>query len=82
MKALLEKGVDVDCPSDAGSPLIWAAGHDHLKAVELLLSNGANVRSGHCNKPNNYVLPQDTLGLGMTRNLSVCFTKLTPFVSS
>uniref|UniRef100_A0A7I4DT92 Serine/threonine-protein kinase BSK1-like TPR repeats domain-containing protein n=1 Tax=Physcomitrium patens TaxID=3218 RepID=A0A7I4DT92_PHYPA len=36
------KGVDVDSPSDAGSPLIWAAGHDHPKAVKVLLESGAN----------------------------------------
>lgn len=42
IKALVAKGVDVDSPSDAGSPLIWAAGHDHPKAVKLLLDSGAN----------------------------------------
>lgn len=43
IKALVDKGVDVDFPSDAGSPLIWAAGRDHPKAVKLLLDSGANV---------------------------------------
>lgn len=42
IKALVGKGVDVNSPSDAGSPLIWAAGHDHPKAVKLLLESGAN----------------------------------------
>lgn len=42
IKALVAKGVDVDSPSDAGSPLIWAVGHDHPKAVKLLLDSGAN----------------------------------------
>lgn len=48
MKLLVEKGVDVDCPSDAGPPLIWAAGHEHLKAVQFLLDSGANVRAFWC----------------------------------
>ncbi|KAG0579062.1 hypothetical protein M758_4G070800 [Ceratodon purpureus] len=42
IKALVARGVDVNSPSDAGSPLIWAAGHDHPKAVKLLLKSGAN----------------------------------------
>jgi hypothetical protein len=43
MRVLLEKGVEVDCSSDAGPPLIWAAGHEHIPAVEILLDHGANV---------------------------------------
>lgn len=42
IEALIARGVDVDSPSDAGSPLIWAAGHDHPNAVKLLLKSGAN----------------------------------------
>ncbi|KAH9567573.1 hypothetical protein CY35_03G033900 [Sphagnum magellanicum] len=42
MRVLLEKGVEVDCSSDAGPPLIWAAGHEHIRAVEILLDHGAN----------------------------------------
>jgi hypothetical protein len=45
MRVLLEKGVEVDCSSDAGPPLIWAAGHEHIRAVEILLDHGANVSS-------------------------------------
>lgn len=44
------KGVDVDSPSDAGSPLIWAAGHDHPKAVKVLLESGANVKLSRSHK--------------------------------
>lgn len=39
---LLSKGLPVDTPSDAGSPLIWAAGNDRLEAVKALLDHGAN----------------------------------------
>lgn len=40
---LLSRGVDVDSQSDAGTPLIWAAGHGQQEAVKLLLENNANV---------------------------------------
>ncbi|KAH9327098.1 hypothetical protein KI387_007276, partial [Taxus chinensis] len=39
---LLSKELPVDAPSDAGSPLIWAAGSDRLEAVKALLDHGAN----------------------------------------
>lgn len=42
VRLLLEKGVNVDVPSDAGPPLIWAAGHDRFDVVKLLLDYGAN----------------------------------------
>lgn len=42
VRVLLEKGVNVDVPSEAGSPLIWAAGNDRLDTVKLLLDYGAN----------------------------------------
>ncbi|CAM0958795.1 unnamed protein product [Alopecurus aequalis] len=45
MKLLLAKGVDVESESDAGTPLVWAAGHGQQEAVKLLLEHNA--------KPNN-----------------------------
>nr|GMD40259.1 ankyrin-1 isoform X1 [Ipomoea batatas] len=42
MKAFLSKGVNVDLQSDAGSPLIWAAGHGQQDSVKLLLEHNAN----------------------------------------
>ncbi|XP_059649307.1 uncharacterized protein LOC132295173 isoform X1 [Cornus florida] len=36
------KGVNVDSQSDAGTPLIWAAGHDQPDAVKLLLEHHAD----------------------------------------
>lgn len=39
---LLSKGVPVDAPSDAGPPLIWAAGNDRPTAVKTLLEHGAD----------------------------------------
>ncbi|KAM0893786.1 hypothetical protein ACQ4PT_024892 [Festuca glaucescens] len=45
MKLLLGKGVDVESESDAGTPLVWAAGHGQQEAVKLLLEHNA--------KPNN-----------------------------
>ncbi|CAN6439472.1 unnamed protein product [Victoria cruziana] len=39
---LLKKGLDVDLESDAGTPLIWAAGECQPSAVKFLLDNKAN----------------------------------------
>ncbi len=35
MRVLLEKGVEVDCSSDAGPPL--SVGHEQIRVVEILL---------------------------------------------
>ena len=43
MKLLLSKGVDIESESDAGTPLIWAAGHGQEDAVKLLLQHNAKV---------------------------------------
>lgn len=43
MKLLISKGVDIESESDAGTPLIWAAGHGQQDAVKLLLQHGAKV---------------------------------------
>ena len=43
MKLLLSKGVDVESESDAGTPLVWAAGHGNPDAVKLLLQHNAKV---------------------------------------
>jgi ankyrin repeat protein len=43
MKLLLGKGVDVESESDAGTPLVWAAGHGQQEAVKLLLQHNAKV---------------------------------------
>lgn len=40
---LLSKGAEVDSESDAGTPLIWAAGHGQQEAVKVLLEHHANV---------------------------------------
>ncbi|KAF7817823.1 Ankyrin-1 isoform A [Senna tora] len=42
LKYLLSRGTDVDLESDAGTPLIWAAGHDQKDAVSVLLEHHAN----------------------------------------
>ncbi|XP_051122739.1 uncharacterized protein LOC127245757 [Andrographis paniculata] len=42
LKFFLTKGVNVDLQSDAGTPLIWAAGHAQPEAVKVLLENNAN----------------------------------------
>ncbi|KAJ7520293.1 hypothetical protein O6H91_20G077100 [Diphasiastrum complanatum] len=42
IEILLNQGVDVDALSYAGSPLIWAVGHDKLNAVKALLDHHAN----------------------------------------
>lgn len=39
---LLSKGAEVDSESDAGTPLIWAAGHGQQEAVKVLLEHHAN----------------------------------------
>ncbi|GAB4836012.1 hypothetical protein Ancab_039517 [Ancistrocladus abbreviatus] len=39
---LLSKGVGVDSQSDAGTPLVWAAGHAQKDAVKVLLEHQAN----------------------------------------
>lgn len=43
LKFLLSKVVDIDSQSDAGTPLIWAAGHAQQDAVKVLLEHHANV---------------------------------------
>ncbi|KAG6420159.1 hypothetical protein SASPL_116678 [Salvia splendens] len=42
LKFLLSKDVSVDSQSDAGTPLIWAAGHGQQDSVKLLLEHKAN----------------------------------------
>lgn len=39
----LSKGVEVDLQSDAGTPLIWAAGHGEQDALKVLLEHHADV---------------------------------------
>ncbi|CAN6327084.1 unnamed protein product [Urochloa humidicola] len=41
MNLLISKGVDIESESDAGTPLVWAAGHGQLDAVKLLLQHNA-----------------------------------------
>ena len=48
MKLLLGKGVDVESESDAGTPLVWAAGHGQQEAVKLLLEHNAKVVGSLC----------------------------------
>jgi ankyrin repeat protein len=43
MKLLLSKGVNVESESDAGTPLVWVAGHAQQDAVKLLLQHSAKV---------------------------------------
>ena len=43
LRFLLSKSVDVDSQSDAGTPLIWAAGHGQQDAVKVLLEHHADV---------------------------------------
>ncbi|KAK1295638.1 putative serine/threonine-protein kinase [Acorus calamus] len=45
LNLLLSKEIDVDLQSDAGTPLIWAAGHGQRDAVEVLLEHHANPNS-------------------------------------
>ncbi|KAB2621420.1 ankyrin-1 [Pyrus ussuriensis x Pyrus communis] len=42
LRYLISKGADVNSQSDAGSPLIWAAGHGQQDAVKVLLEHNAN----------------------------------------
>ncbi|XP_027107369.2 palmitoyltransferase AKR1-like isoform X1 [Coffea arabica] len=46
LKFLISRGVDVDLQSDAGTPLIWAAGHGQQDAVRILLEHRANPNIG------------------------------------
>ncbi|CAI9102678.1 OLC1v1000980C1 [Oldenlandia corymbosa var. corymbosa] len=46
LECLISRGVDVNLQSDAGTPLIWAAGHGQLDAVRLLLKHNANPNLG------------------------------------
>lgn len=43
VKLLLSKGVDVDLQSEAGTPLMWAAGFGQEEVVKVLLEHHANV---------------------------------------
>lgn len=43
LKYILTKSVEVDAQSDAGTPLVWAAGHAQHDAVKVLLEHQANV---------------------------------------
>ncbi|XP_021621660.1 ankyrin-1 isoform X1 [Manihot esculenta] len=45
LRYLLSKGVEVDSESDAGTPLIWAAGHAQPDALKVLLEHHANPNS-------------------------------------
>lgn len=42
MELLISKDSDMNLPSDAGTPLIWAAGHGKEDAVKFLLEHNAN----------------------------------------
>ncbi|KAJ1385124.1 Tetratricopeptide-like helical domain superfamily [Sesbania bispinosa] len=42
LEYLLSRGVNPDLESDAGTPLVWAAGHAQQAAVSVLLEHGAN----------------------------------------
>ncbi|KAB1202840.1 hypothetical protein CJ030_MR8G024953 [Morella rubra] len=42
LRLLLSKGVDVDSQSDAGTPLMWAAGLEQQDSVKVLLEHHAN----------------------------------------
>lgn len=43
LRYLISKGADVNSQSEAGTPLIWAAGHGQQDAVKVLLEHHANV---------------------------------------
>lgn len=43
LNLLFSKGVNVESQSDAGTPLIWAAGHGQEESVQFLLEHHANV---------------------------------------
>lgn len=55
VKLLLSKGVDVDLQSEAGTPLMWAAGFGQEKVVKVLLEHHANVHAQ--TKDENNVCP-------------------------
>lgn len=38
----MEKGANIEEPSSFGFPINWAAGYNHIKAVEYLLEKGAS----------------------------------------
>ncbi|XP_050918782.1 palmitoyltransferase akr1-like [Lathyrus oleraceus] len=42
LEHLPSKGINPDLESDAGTPLVWAAGHAQQAAVTVLLKHGAN----------------------------------------
>lgn len=42
LQFLISRGVSVDSQSDAGTPLIWAAGHEQPNAVKVLLEHHAD----------------------------------------
>lgn len=42
LQYLLSKEVDVNSPSDAGTPLVWAAGHGEQEAVKILLQHNSD----------------------------------------
>lgn len=57
LRCLISKGVDINSQSDAGSPLIWAAGHDQPDAVKVLLEHHANVSHHlHISVTYNFIL--------------------------
>ena len=39
---LVEKGAELDAPSESGTPLMWAAGSGHSEVVTELLESGAD----------------------------------------
>jgi len=45
VQLLLEKGVDLEAPSDMGTPLIVATLYRHLGTVKLLMERGANLEA-------------------------------------
>uniref|UniRef100_A0A804KMB4 Uncharacterized protein n=1 Tax=Musa acuminata subsp. malaccensis TaxID=214687 RepID=A0A804KMB4_MUSAM len=45
LNLLFSKGVNVESQSDAGTPLIWAAGHGQEESVQFLLEHHANANA-------------------------------------
>ncbi|XP_022719720.1 ankyrin repeat domain-containing protein 65-like [Durio zibethinus] len=45
LKSIPAKGVEIDSQSDAGTPLVWAAGHGQHDAVKVLLDRHANLNA-------------------------------------